>query len=382
MFCPIVYLTQQLIRCRSLSPKDDGCQELLIKRLKSIDFNIEQININDTSNFWATRGKGKTLVFAGHTDVVHPGNINDWNTPPFEPIINNGILFGRGAADMKGSLAAMIVAIERFIAMYPKHQGRLAFLITSDEESSAINGTIKVIQRLMSRKEKIDYCIIGEPTSTNIVGDTIKNGRRGSITANLVIHGIQGHVAYPYLANNPIHIAIPILNKLINKIWDNGNKFFSPSNLQITNIQAGTGMNNIIPGNLLIQFNLRFNTELTESMIKNYFLKLLNYSNLNYNIEWILSAKPFISLCGELTDTVINVIIDFNKLKPEILTNGGTSDGRFIINICSQIVELGLINTTIHKINECVKISDLQLLSAMYQSIIEKLICIKYQFNR
>ncbi len=263
MSCPVIELTQQLIRRPSLSPDDAGCQALLIERLQAVGFTVEPMNIGDTQNFWAWRGTGETLAFAGHTDVVPAGDVERWINPPFEPTIRDGMLFGRGAADMKGSLAAMVVAAERFVAQHPHHRGRLAFLITSDEEASATNGTVKVVEALMARGERLDYCLVGEPSSSEVVGDVVKNGRRGSFTCNLTIHGVQGHVAYPHLADNPVHRAAPMLNELVGIEWDRGNEFFPPTSMQIANIQAGTGSNNVIPGDLHVQFNFRFSTELT-----------------------------------------------------------------------------------------------------------------------
>ncbi|PPI88250.1 succinyl-diaminopimelate desuccinylase [Candidatus Pantoea edessiphila] len=374
MLCPIIELTKQLIRCPSISPNDAGCQDILINRLKSIGFQVEKININNTKNFWATRRYGKTLAFAGHTDVVHPGDINSWNSFPFDPIIYKDMLFGRGAVDMKGALAAMIVAAERFVKKYPNHKGCLAFLITSDEESSANHGTLKVIERLISRNICLDYCLIGEPTSNIIVGDIVKNGRRGSINVNLIIHGIQGHVAYPNLANNPIHIGVKLLNELICIVWDKGNDFFPPTSIQVTNIKAGDGSTNIIPGNLLIQFNIRFSTELNDVKIRENIDILLSKLQLSYSIEWDVAAQPFLTSSGILIDTVMTTVLQYNKIQPKILNTGGTSDGRFISRTGAQIVELGLVNATIHKINECVRISDLKILSKIYQNIMQQLI--------
>ncbi|MDF7648848.1 succinyl-diaminopimelate desuccinylase [Erwiniaceae bacterium L1_54_3] len=374
MFCPVIELAQQLIRRPSLSPDDAGCQGLLIARLEAIGFTVEQMHIGDTLNFWATRGQGETLAFAGHTDVVPPGDANRWISPPFEPSIRDGMLFGRGAADMKGSLAAMVVAAERFVAANPQHKGRLAFLITSDEEASAVNGTVKVVERLMARNERMDYCLVGEPSSTEIVGDVVKNGRRGSMTANLTIHGVQGHVAYPHLADNPVHRAMPALNELVATEWDQGNEFFPPTSMQIANVQAGTGSNNVIPGEFFVQFNFRFSTELTDQMIKERVAALLDRHQLRYTLEWNVSGQPFLTSRGKLVDAVVNAVAHYNEIKPQLLTTGGTSDGRFIARMGAQVVELGPVNTTIHKINECVKASDLQMLSRMYQRIMEQLI--------
>lgn len=374
MFCPVIELTQQLIRRPSLSPDDAGCQSIMIDRLLALGFTVEPFNIGDTLNFWAWRGTGETLAFAGHTDVVPAGNVSRWINPPFEPTIRDGMLYGRGAADMKGSLAAMIVAAERFVATHPNHRGRLAFLITSDEEASATNGTVKVVEALMARSERLDYCLVGEPSSTEIVGDVVKNGRRGSMTANLTLHGVQGHVAYPHLADNPVHRALPALNELVATEWDNGNAFFPPTSMQIANMQAGTGSNNVIPGEFFVQFNFRFSTELTEELIKQSVQELLDRHQLRYTLEWQVSGQPFLTPNGRLVDAVVNAVEHYNEIKPQLQTTGGTSDGRFIARMGAQVVELGPVNATIHKINECVKAADLQLLSRMYQRIMEQLI--------
>ncbi|AJC65590.1 MULTISPECIES: succinyl-diaminopimelate desuccinylase [Dickeya] len=374
MSCPVIELAQQLIKRPSLSPDDAGCQALMIERLKAIGFVIEAMDFGDTQNFWAWRGQGKTLAFAGHTDVVPVGNQSQWQTPPFEPTIRDGMLFGRGAADMKGSLAAMVVAAERFVAAHPNHQGRLAFLITSDEEASAVNGTVKVVEALMARQERLDYCLVGEPSSTERVGDVVKNGRRGSITANLRVHGVQGHVAYPHLADNPVHRAMSALNELVETVWDQGNEFFPPTSMQIANINAGTGSNNVIPGELFVQFNFRFSTELTDELIKERVKALLDSHQLNYTLEWQLSGHPFLTGRGELVDAVVNAVEHYSEITPQLLTTGGTSDGRFIARMGAQVVELGPVNATIHKVNECVSAADLQLLSRMYQRIMEQLI--------
>ncbi|KFX00403.1 succinyl-diaminopimelate desuccinylase [Pectobacterium carotovorum] len=374
MSCPVIELAQQLIKRPSLSPNDEGCQALMIERLTAIGFTVEAMDFGDTQNFWAWRGTGKTLAFAGHTDVVPSGDESYWQHPPFEPIIRDGMLYGRGAADMKGSLAAMVIAAERFVAAHPNHQGRLAFLITSDEEASAVNGTVKVVEALMARNERLDYCLVGEPSSTHVVGDVVKNGRRGSITANLRVHGVQGHVAYPHLADNPVHRAAPALNELIATEWDQGNDFFPPTTMQIANIQAGTGSNNIIPGELFVQFNFRFSTELTDVLIQQRVAELLDRHQLNYTIDWKLSGQPFLTARGELVDAVVNAVKHYNEVTPELLTTGGTSDGRFIARMGAQVVELGPVNATIHKVDECVSAADLQLLSRMYQRIMEQLI--------
>lgn len=374
MICPVLELAQQLIKRPSLSPHDEGCQALMIARLQAIGFTIEPMNFGDTQNFWAWRGQGTTLAFAGHTDVVPTGDEKQWDHPPFEPTIRDGMLYGRGAADMKGSLAAMLVAAERFVAANPNHRGRLAFLITSDEEASATHGTVKVVEALMARNERLDYCLVGEPSSTERVGDVVKNGRRGSITANLRIHGIQGHVAYPHLADNPVHRAIPALNELVAIEWDRGNEFFPPTSMQIANVQAGTGSNNVIPGEMFVQFNFRFSTELTDTIIKQRVQELLDRHQLKYSLEWWLSGQPFLTARGALVDAVVNAVEHYGEMTPQLLTTGGTSDGRFIAQMGAQVVELGPVNATIHKVNECVQAADLQLLSRMYQRIMEQLV--------
>ncbi|MBH2989941.1 succinyl-diaminopimelate desuccinylase [Serratia ureilytica] len=374
MTCPVIELAQQLIKRPSLSPNDEGCQQLMIDRLQAIGFTVEAMDFEDTQNFWAWRGEGQTLAFAGHTDVVPTGDEKRWDNPPFEPAIRDGMLYGRGAADMKGSLAAMVVAAERFVAANPNHRGRLAFLITSDEEASATHGTVKVVEALMARNERLDYCLVGEPSSTERVGDVVKNGRRGSITSNLHIHGVQGHVAYPHLADNPVHRAMPALNELVAIEWDRGNEFFPPTSMQIANVQAGTGSNNVIPGDFYVQFNFRFSTELTDAMIKQRVEELLERHHLNYSIEWRLSGQPFLTSRGALVDAVVNAVEHYSELTPQLLTTGGTSDGRFIAQMGAQVVELGPVNATIHKVNECVNAADLQLLSRMYQRIMEQLI--------
>jgi len=374
MSCPVIELAQQLIQRPSLSPSDEGCQALLIERLQAIGFKIESMPFGDTLNFWATRGEGVTLAFAGHTDVVPAGDVRHWDQSPFEPVIRDGMLYGRGAADMKGSLASMVVAAERFVAEHPDHKGRLAFLITSDEEADATHGTVKVVEALMARQERLDYCLVGEPSSTERVGDVVKNGRRGSITANLTIHGVQGHVAYPHLADNPIHKAMPALDELVATVWDQGNEFFPPTSMQIATLQAGTGSTNVIPGDLLVQFNFRFSTELTDSQIRQQVEALLERHQLTYSLSWRLSGQPFLTARGALVDAVTNAVEHYTQQQPQLLTTGGTSDGRFIAQMGAQVVELGPVNATIHKVNECVKAEDLQTLSLMYQRIMEQLI--------
>ncbi|MBD1575897.1 succinyl-diaminopimelate desuccinylase [Vibrio sp. S11_S32] len=369
---PVLALAKDLLQRQSVTPEDAGCQQVMIERLKALGFEIEIMVFDDTTNFWARRGNQAPLfTFAGHTDVVPSGPIEQWHTPPFEPTIIDGYLHARGAADMKGSLACMVVAVERFIADHPEHTGSIAFLITSDEEGPFINGTTRVIDTLMARDEIIDMCIVGEPSSTDHVGDVIKNGRRGSITGDLVIKGVQGHVAYPHLAKNPIHQAMPALSELAATVWDNGNDFFPPTSFQIPNIAAGTGASNVVPGELQVQFNLRFSTELTDTDIKRRAHAILDSHGLDYDIKWTLNGNPFLTSEGPLIDAVVKAVKAVNHQPAQLLTTGGTSDGRFIARMGSQVVELGPVNATIHKVNECVNIADLEKLTDMYQKTLE-----------
>ncbi|KLV11059.1 succinyl-diaminopimelate desuccinylase [Photobacterium ganghwense] len=372
---PVIALAKDLISRSSVTPEDAGCQDVMIARLKALGFTIEPMVFEDTTNLWARRGtEAPLLVFAGHTDVVPAGNLNHWHTPPFEPTIIDGYLHGRGAADMKGSLACMIVAIERFLAEHPEHTGSIGLLITSDEEGPFINGTTRVVDTLEARNEKIDMCIVGEPSSTHAVGDVVKNGRRGSITGDLIIKGTQGHVAYPHLADNPVHRAMPALAELATTTWDNGNEFFPPTSFQIANLAAGTGASNVIPGEFHVQFNFRYSTELTEEDIKRKVHSILDAHGLEYEITWTFSGHPFLTDTGTLLEAVVAAIEEVNHQKPELLTTGGTSDGRFIAQTGAQVIELGPVNATIHKINECVKVADLEKLTDMYQKIMEKVL--------
>ncbi len=370
---PVISLAKDLLSRRSVTPEDAGCQDVMIERLRQLGFCIETMVFDDTTNLWARRGTQAPLfVFAGHTDVVPSGQIEQWHTPPFEPTIKDGMLYGRGAADMKGSLACMIVAIERFIAENPDHQGSIGLLITSDEEGPFINGTTRVVDTLEARNEKIDLCIVGEPSSTLVVGDVVKNGRRGSITGDLTVKGIQGHVAYPHLADNPVHRALPALAELAAKTWDNGNDYFPPTSFQIPNINAGTGASNVVPGECQVQFNFRFSTELTDEAIKAQVHEILDQHQLDYHLNWTLSGHPFLTEKGTLVDAVVAAIEEVAHITPELSTSGGTSDGRFIARTGAQVIELGPVNATIHKVNECVKIEDLELLTDMYQKVLEK----------
>lgn len=371
----VIELAKELIRRPSVTPLDEGCQTLMGERLAALGFTLEPMIFEDTTNLWARRGdSGPLFCFAGHTDVVPAGPLDKWRTPPFEPTINDGMLYGRGAADMKGSLAAMVVAVERFVAQHPDHQGSIAFLITSDEEGPFINGTVRVIDTLEARAEKITWCIVGEPSSTSEVGDVVKNGRRGSLTGDLVIRGVQGHVAYPHLADNPIHRAAPALAELAAIEWDQGNDFFPPTSFQIANINGGTGASNVIPGELAVQFNFRFSTESTSEALKERVNALLTRHGLDYELNWTLSGEPFLTDTGRLLDAAVEAIAAVNGAKPQLLTTGGTSDGRFIAPTGAEVIELGPVNATIHKVNECVKASDLDLLADMYQGVLERLL--------
>lgn len=374
-FSPTLQLTMELIRRRSVTPEDADCQTIMIQRLQTIGFQVEHLRFGDVDNFWAVRGtSGPILAFAGHTDVVPSGPEQKWQVPPFEPTIRDGMLYGRGAADMKGSLAAMVTACERFIAEYPDHSGRIAFLITSDEEGIAINGTVKVVEWLESRSEKITWCVVGEPSSTSAVGDVIKNGRRGSLGAELVVKGKQGHVAYPHLARNPIHLVAPALAELAAEEWDKGNEFFPATSFQISNFNSGTGATNVIPGEAHIVFNFRFSTELTEADLRQRTETILQKHGLDYELTWKLSGQPFLTSSGALVAAAQKAIRAVTGCETELSTAGGTSDGRFIAPTGAQVVELGPVNATIHQIDECVKATDLDLLSDMYEHIMRELL--------
>ena len=368
-------LAEELIRRPSVTPDDCGCQQLLAERLEQAGFTNEHLRFGEVDNLWARRGTGAPLfVFAGHTDVVPTGPAEDWDSDPFMPVIRDGYLFGRGAADMKGSIAAMTVACEKFVAEHPDHKGSIAFLITSDEEGPSIDGTVKVIDHLVKRGDKIDWCLVGEPSSVNRTGDMIKNGRRGSLNGKLRIQGKQGHVAYPHLADNPIHRAAPALAELAAIEWDAGNEFFPPTTFQVSNISGGTGAENVIPGVLDIQFNLRFSTESSEDSLKAQVNEILTRHGLEYEIDWRLSGQPFLTPAGELVDASRAAISRICGIETELSTSGGTSDGRFIATTGAQVVELGPVNATIHQINECVKAEELDTLSIVYGGILTQLL--------
>lgn len=365
----IIELAQALIQRASISPEDKGCQQLIADYLQPLGFKLEWLPFGDTLNLWATHGTGECLAFAGHTDVVPIGDESDWIHPPFSGKIVDGMLYGRGAADMKGSLAAMVIAVGEFVRNNPEHYGKIALLITSDEEAAAKDGTVKVVETLMARQEDIAYCVVGEPSSSKQLGDIIKNGRRGSITGELYIEGIQGHVAYPHLAENPVHKAMPFLTELTTYQWDNGNDFFPTTSLQIANIKAGTGSNNVIPGELYVQFNLRYCTEVSDEIIKNTVTKMLQKHGLKHRISWNLSGKPFLTAKGKLVEVAQQAVENITKITPRLDTGGGTSDARFIALMGAEVVEFGPLNATIHKVNECVSVDDLIKCGKIYYEI-------------
>jgi len=375
---PTLELACELINRPSVTPQDEGCQQLMSERLAACGFLIEQMHIEDVENFWATRGtEGPVLCFAGHTDVVPTGPLQAWKNPPFAARIDeNGMLHGRGAADMKGSLASMVVAVERFTAAYPAHKGQIAFLITSDEEGPAHHGTKAVVERLRERGQRMDWCIVGEPSSTKLVGDVVKNGRRGSLGGTLRVHGQQGHVAYPHLAKNPIHLAAPALAELAAEHWDNGNDFFPPTSFQISNLNAGTGATNVIPGTLEAVFNFRFSTESTVEGLQQRTAAILDKYGLDWTVEWALSGLPFLTEPGDLLDGVAAAIRSVTGRETAPSTSGGTSDGRFIATLGTQVVELGPVNATIHQVDEHILASDLDLLTEIYyQTLVNLLAC-------
>lgn len=372
---PTTRLAMELIRRPSVTPEDAGCQELIAACLAKLGFVIESMPFGEVSNLWARRGAAPPLfVFAGHTDVVPTGPLEQWQSPPFTPEIRDGYLYGRGAADMKSSLAAMVTACGDFVTQHPQHRGSIAFLLTSDEEGPAINGTVKVMETLSARGDHIDWCIVGEPTASEQVGDVVKNGRRGSLNGRLVVHGTQGHVAYPQLADNPVHRAAPALAELCAVTWDQGNDHFPPTSFQISNIHGGTGADNIIPSELEVTFNFRFSTELDQPTIQRRVETVLNRHGLRYSLQWKLSGEPFLTETGKLVEAVRGAIREVSGLESQLSTSGGTSDGRFIAPTGSQVVELGPVNATIHKLNECVAVADLDNLSAQYRRTLERLL--------
>jgi succinyl-diaminopimelate desuccinylase len=368
-------LTRELIARRSVTPNDDGCQEILAGRLAPLGFRIERLRFGQVQNLWARRGTAAPVVcFAGHTDVVPTGPLDQWHSDPFIPTQRGGFLYGRGAADMKTSISAFVTAVERYVSAHPSHAGSIALLITADEEGVAVDGTTRVVDALKARGELLDYCIIGEPTSVERLGDTIKNGRRGSLSGTLVVAGTQGHVAYPHLAKNPVHLAAPALAELAAIRWDDGNEYFPPTTWQISNIHAGTGATNVIPGELTVLFNFRFGTASTVDSLKQRLEAVLAAHHLDYRLEWSLSGMPFLTPRGKLVAAATSAIREITGVEAELSTTGGTSDGRFIATICPQLLELGPVNASIHKIDEHVALPDIDALSRIYQRMLEQLL--------
>jgi succinyl-diaminopimelate desuccinylase len=368
-------LTQALIACPSVTPADAGCQALMAARLAARGFRIETLQYGSVTNLWARRGEtGPLLCFAGHTDVVPTGPLEEWRSDPFVPVIRDGVLYGRGAADMKSGLAAMVTATEEFVAAHPDHRGSIAFLITSDEEGPSVDGTKRVVEALKARGETIDWCIVGEPSSDKAVGDTIKIGRRGSLSGRLTVHGVQGHVAYPQLAENPVHTLAPALAELTARVWDAGDAFFQPTTFQISNLNAGTGAPNVIPGELKARFNLRYSPVQTVEGLKKTVEDILTRHGARYTLEWYVSGEPFYTPPGALSEAAVGAITELTGVAPVLSTGGGTSDGRFIAPLGAQVVELGVTNATIHKVNECVRIEEIGSLHRMYRGVLERLL--------
>jgi succinyl-diaminopimelate desuccinylase len=372
---PTLALACELIARRSITPDDDGCQALIARRLAPLGFRAEALVSNGVTNLWLRRGDARPLVcFAGHTDVVPPGPLDAWHSDPFAPQVRDGWLYGRGAADMKGSIAAFVTAVEGFVAGFPTHAGSIALLLTSDEEGVATDGTVRVVERLAARGERIDYCIVGEPSSTERLGDTIKNGRRGTLSGALRVRGIQGHIAYPQLARNPIHLAVPAIAELAATQWDDGNVFFPPTAFQCSNIHAGTGATNVIPGELELQFNWRYSTESTRESLVARLEDVLRRHGLDYDLGFPSSGKPFLTPPGRLVDVVQQAVRAEAGVVPALSCTGGTSDGRFIADICAELVELGPVNATIHKVDERVAVADLEPLAHIHRRILERLL--------
>ena len=368
-------LSLELLRQPSVTPEDHTCQTIMADRLSKIGFNIENMRFEDVDNLWARRGtEAPVFCFAGHTDVVPTGKLDAWESDPFKPEIRDGKLYGRGSADMKTALAAMVVASERFVEKHPNHKGSIAFLITSDEEGPSINGTVKVVDTLEARNEKLTWCLVGEPSSTNTLGDIVKNGRRGSLNANLTVKGKQGHVAYPHLAINPIHTAANAIAELCETVWDNGNEYFPATTFQISNINSGTGATNVVPGTLNTLFNFRYSTEVTAEQLKTRTLEILDRHGVEYDIQWTLSGLPFLTPVGELVNAARTAILNVTGTETELSTSGGTSDGRFIAPTGAQVLELGVLNATIHQINEHVNIDELEPLAEIYEQILVELL--------
>lgn len=370
-----LHLTQQLISRQSLTPLDEGCLDLISGHLTPLDFKLEKMRCGEVDNLYARRGTAAPVVcFAGHTDVVPTGPVDKWHSDPFTPTVRNGMLYGRGTADMKGSIAAFVAATEKFVANHPRHRGSIALILTSDEEGVAVEGTVRVVEALQARNEKLDYCIVGEPTAVSKMGDTIKNGRRGSLSGTLTVKGVQGHIAYPHLVKNPIHLASPAIAELAATEWDKGNEYFPPTSWQISNIIGGTGATNVVPGTLEILFNFRHSTASSTDSLKQKVHAILDTHGLEYDLKWEMSGKPYLTPRGDLVDAVSDAIKQVTGVDAELSTSGGTSDGRFIADICPQVLEVGPVNATIHKLNECVSIADLDALSEVYYLTLVKLL--------
>ena len=371
----VLDLARELIARKSVTPEDGGCQELLAARLARAGFRCEPMRFGDVSNLWARRGGAAPVVcFAGHTDVVPTGPLSEWQSDPFVPTIRDGKLYGRGAADMKSSIAAFVVAAEMFVQERPAHAGSIALLLTSDEEGVAVDGTVRVVEALKARKETIDYCIVGEPTSVDALGDMIKNGRRGSLSGKLTVRGIQGHVAYPHLVKNPVHLLAPALAELARTQWDKGNESFPPTSFQVSNIHAGTGAANVVPGSVAVDFNFRFSTESTDATLKSRVEAILKKHGLDYSIDWVLGARPFLSRRGRLAQAVADAAKKHTGRSAELSTTGGTSDARFIIDICPEVIELGPVNASIHKLNEHISLAELERLPRIYLETLRALL--------
>ena len=368
-------LAQQLIRLRSITPEDAGCQDLVAQRLKPLGFVLESLRCGEVTNLWARRGQAKPLLcFAGHTDVVPTGPLDKWHSDPFAPSVRAGKLYGRGAADMKSSIAAFVCAAEEFVAAHPQHPGSIALLLTSDEEGVAVDGTVRVVEKLKARGELLDYCIVGEPTAVNKLGDTVKNGRRGSLSGKLTVKGVQGHIAYPHLLKNPVHLFAPALAELAATEWDRGNTFFPPTSWQVSNIHGGSGATNVTPNSLEVQFNFRYSTASTVESLERRVLGILREHGLEYDLDWVHGAAPFITPEGELIGAVRGAVRAVAGIEPELSTTGGTSDGRFLIDICPQVLELGPVNASIHKLNEHIEIGALDALKSIYRQVLERLL--------
>lgn len=371
----VLQLTKDLISRPSVTPEDAGCQQALAQRLQAVGFHCESLVFGDVTNMWARRGTAQPLlVFAGHTDVVPTGPLEQWDSAPFTPTERNGKLYGRGTADMKSSIAAFVVAVEEFVSRNPDHQGSIGLLITADEEGPSVNGTVMVCEELARRGEQLDYCIVGEPTSVDALGDTVKNGRRGSLSGKLVVKGKQGHVAYPHLARNPIHLLAPALTDLVAQQWDNGNDYFPATTFQVSNLHSGTGATNVVPGTAVLDFNFRFSTESTPDSLKERVGLVLDAHKLDYDLDWTLGGKPFLTPKGELSTALAQAIKDETGIATELSTTGGTSDGRFIAAICPQVIEFGPINATIHQINEHIRLDTLEPLKNIYRRTLEHLL--------